>query len=522
MNLRPAIKIDGQIIAGDVRDSHVTIMEKHGITGDVTKGFSPDGKMFLSRKMALGWLKMHDPVTHRKLKDVPEEGLHSGNLADARGIKQRDVGQVVDISSKHIIVFDRGGLYTYWARRVGRDVGQCDYFIPDCSAYPESPRAQIGKGYDEIRRIDDKEFWKRLIKCDGVWFPDLYDGAFQNFIREELGIPVYGSGLAEELEHFKMIFLSALKENGMFVPYTKYVKGLDEEILPYLEKTTGTKWVKPRFRGDFETRRYDNMERFRSWIDQEIRPKLAGNASNLEALVQSHLESDCEIGYDGDYVGGSFCEDHIQGIEEKDAFFVSIFKQKIAARSRDILYKFKPALDKYGTYNGALSTEVREMDGKSAFTDLTARIGSPPGELQCEQIKDYPKGVYLASQGIMPKRHANGLYGAEIILTSSWYERGKELHVEYPKEHEQNIKLKCCYREKGKDKIVQTGNGGFFGAVVTWGDSWEKACEKAADIAESIKAEEYDYKRNPAAFEGIAKSMEAAKRYGYDWTSPNK
>ena len=199
-----------------------------------------------------------------------------------------------------------------------------------------------------------------------------------------------------------------------------------------------------------------------------------------------------------------------------------MFKHKIAQRQRDLLYKFKPALDEYGIYNGAFSTEVRETESKSVFIDLTARVGSPPGELQCEQVKDYPKGVYLASKGIMPKRSANGLYGAEIILTSSWYEKGKELHVEYPKEYEQNIKLKGCYRQGGKDKIVNIGNGGFFGAVVTWDVKWQTACERASEIAESIKAEEYDYKKNPAAFENIARAMEAAGKYGYRFTSEDK
>lgn len=546
MNLRPAVKKGRRVYVGTVTENHAFIKERYHLQDgpDYEHGFSPDGHRFIGRKEAVEFLKRYEPGIFIKLKGkIPPEGLHSHLYAMAKGIVQKltekektegmpvQLGekreapaevQAVDISKKHIIIFDRAGLYTYWARRVGRDVGQCDYFLPDCSAYPESPRAQIGKGYEEIRRINDVEFWQNLKKCDGVWFPDVYDGAFQNFIRTELGIPVYGSGLAEELEHFKMIFLDALKECGLYVPDTYHCKGIDEELLPYLEKARDTKWIKPRFRGDFETRKYSNMDRFRSWLDQEVRPKLVSNACNLECLVQSAIDSDCEIGYDGDYVNGEFCEDHLQGVEDKDSYFVSIFKRKIAQRSKDLLYKFKPALDKYGIYNGGLSTEVRETENESAFIDLTARIGSPPGELQCEQIKDYPKRVYLVSQGIMPKSDANGLYGAEIILTSPFYERNRELHVEYPKEFEQNIKLKCCYRQNGKNKIVQTGNGGFFGAVVTYGPDWQKCCEEAAEIAESIKAEEYDYKPNPAAFENITKSMEAAEKYGYDFTSEDK
>ena len=521
MRLVPAIRLlDGTVVSGAPNDSHVTIIEEKGLPSnlpDSAHGFTPGGKLWLSRKQALGWIKKYEPQLVIKLRNVPPEGLHSEHYAAAKGIKQRDLSDSIDLSKKRAIVFDRGGLYTYWAQKHGEYYANLDYYMPDAAAYPESPRAQIGKGLSEIRRITDKQFFAQLQKekCT-VLFPDCYDGAFQNYLRSQ-GHDVFGSGLAEELEYNKKIFLDALTKYGLYVPFTKPVCSLDE-MLEYLEGK-GEKWVKPLFRGDFETRKYDNMAQFKTWIDQEIRPKLAGTSRTFQALIQSPIKSDCEIGYDGEYVDGEYCEDHIQGIEEKDAFFISMFKRRIADPSRRILDKFAPALNKYGTYRGGLSTEQREP--AQAFIDLTARIGSPPGEIQCEQIVDYPKVTYLVSRGIMPKKKAKALYGAEIILTSDWYS-DHELTVQFPKEYEQNVKLKCHYKSGRDYKIVPNGNGAFFGAVVAWDNNWEKAAKKAVEIAKSINTEGYSFTDNPAAFENIAKSMEAAEKYGYDFTSEDK
>ena len=521
MTLYPAIRLtSGEILKGDSRDNHDLIVEKHDIKGDHQRGFTPDGKTFLSRKMAVGFLAKYEPQIHAKIvKVIPDDGLHSLDYSKAKGIEQREISQIIDLSNKRAIVFDRGGLYTYWAQKQGEYYGKLDYYMPDSNAYPESPRAQIGKGLQEIRRITDEQFFA-LLKKDKqtVLFPDCYDGALQDYLRSQ-GHDVFGLGLAEKLEYNKKLFLAALASCGLFVPKTWHAHSLDE-LLEHLEGK-GEKWIKPLFRGDFETRKFINMEMFKSWVDQEIRPKLAGTSTVFQALVQNPFHSDCEIGYDGDIVDNKYCEDHLQGIEDKDSFFVSIFKRRIADRARKVLYAFLPELQKYGISRGALSTEQRESENKTAFVDLTGRIGSPPGELQCEQIKDYPKVPYQVSRGIMPKKSANGLFGAEIILTSEFYQK-HELTVQFPKEFTQNVKLKCHYKKGDSYKIVPNGNGAFFGAVVTWDNNWQTACKKAAEIAKSIKAEEYDYKENPAAFENIAKSMEAAKKYGYDFTSEDK
>lgn len=96
MNLRVAIRHNGKIIVGDQDDSHNTVIESKKLqdVGPTDKGFAPSktGKVFLTRKMALGWLKKYDPYTYRKvIKKSQDEGLHSGTYAKAKGITQKEL-----------------------------------------------------------------------------------------------------------------------------------------------------------------------------------------------------------------------------------------------------------------------------------------------------------------------------------------------------------------------------------------------------------------------------------------------
>ena len=93
MRLLPAIRHDGQIIVGTPSDSHVTIIEDHNLPRDIADtahGFTPDGKLWLTRKSALAWLKKYEPMAYRKLRNVPDEGLHSETYAMAKGINQKE------------------------------------------------------------------------------------------------------------------------------------------------------------------------------------------------------------------------------------------------------------------------------------------------------------------------------------------------------------------------------------------------------------------------------------------------
>ena len=91
MKLFPALRVGGKIHKGSETDSHNTIALKSGIDApEHSRGFTPDGKLFLSRKQALAWLKRVDIKTFRKIPSKAHyEGLHSEHLAKAYGIEQK-------------------------------------------------------------------------------------------------------------------------------------------------------------------------------------------------------------------------------------------------------------------------------------------------------------------------------------------------------------------------------------------------------------------------------------------------
>ena len=133
LGLRPAIKHEGKIFVGDASDSHATAAERYGIPApEESRGFSPNGKIFLTRQKALGWIKFNEPkLFSAVMKLVSPDGLHSEHYAKAKGLKQRVLTEATnakvqtkssatdnDITTKTAIVYDRGGLYLYCAEKL--------------------------------------------------------------------------------------------------------------------------------------------------------------------------------------------------------------------------------------------------------------------------------------------------------------------------------------------------------------------------------------------------------------------
>ena len=518
MNLFPAIKIDGEIIQGGKTDSHGTIAIEKGLplTPDASHGFTPAGSnIFLSRKQAPSWIKQYEPRVFAKLGTLPKEGLHSHIYARAKGIKQRDITDTVDLSTKTCIVFDRGGLYSYRAQDLGKEYGKVFYYIPDALSFPESPKYRMGTGLPEIERINDKKFWKELKKADIIIFPDTYDGSFQNYLREE-GHTVLGSGLCEKLEIDKAYFLDALTRVGLPVTKTKLVSGIDDLMAQIDGKNK--KWLKGLYRGDFETRSAEDIDQLKNWLDHELVPRLGEGSKTIKILVQDHIKSDAEAGYDGLMIDGECLDDCLIGYEVKDEAYVCKVFDKVPAIIKNVNDKMISEFKKLGPYRGEYSTELRiTEDGTAYYTDATCRIPSPPGELLSNICSNYNKATFLVAKGLKPKLTWKAKFGAEIMLTSSWYEKNP-LIVKFPEEIYDRVKLKMHLKENGHHTCIPNGNGNAFGAVIAWADTKEKAIEECMKIAEQIQCEEYQHKGGEGTFKKANDAIEAGARHGIDFS----
>jgi len=411
-----------------------------------------------------------------------------------------------DLSDKHVIVFDRGGLYTYFAQKLGEEFGQVDYYIPDEDAYPTSTKATIGKGLPEIRRIDDKEYYKILDKVDLIAFPDCYDGSYVAWLRSK-GYRVFGGGLSEKFEIDKKYFLDALERLGLLTPKTEMTTGI-KALLDYLEDHKPPLWLKGLKRGDFETKEYTGFKQFENWLRQDLMPRIGQKARDIKVLVQEGIKADCEPGLDRFVADGVYTQGGCIGYEIKDKGLVGCFFDTPPKVMTDIDDKTAGELSDCRCH---YSTEIRINKDGAYLIDPTIRVPSPPGELITEWFVDYPRIIWDISGGNVPVLKAHAKYGVEIILTSLFYEN-HQICVEFPKEFAQYIKLKNQTRHGGVHYCIPNGNGAFFGAVVAWDDDWKKAAEKVKEILDSIECEELE--AHVMAFDEAEKAIAAGEDYG--------
>jgi hypothetical protein len=535
MGLRPAIKYEGKVFVGDRTDHHETMAARYGIPApESARGFSPDGKLFLDRHKAVGWVKYNEPKIFGKLIGlVTPDGMHSEHYAEAKGIIQvesqndKNKGskqtaatdqkgesapptsainpQDAKLNEKTAIVFDRGGLYLYCAEKLAEKYKKVMYYLAEADAYPSSQKAKIGDGLRNIERIHD--FWTHIDEADIVYFFDCYDGELQHWLRNK-GYTVFGSGRGEQVEIDKIRFLELLEELNLPCAETQLCEGL-EELQTYLETCKDTVWLKNLHRGDFETRKFKNMDQIEPFIN-DLKKRLGTAADDVDILVQSKIDSVCEVGYDGFCINGEFTSNCITGYEIKDKGFVGKISKETPKILDDINKAFSSTFKELG-YNGNYSTEIRvTKKGEPYYIDATCRVPSPPGELMCEIYENWAEATWLIAHNMVPELKPLGKFGAVIILTSAWHNE-HELCVQFPEKIKQFVKLKNHTKDGKSYYCIPNGNGEFFGAVIAWGDTLKEATDKCLEYAEQVEADECEYDSN--LFDTCDKQIEAGKKY---------
>lgn len=427
MRLLPAIRLaSGTIITGSPSDSHATLMAEHGLSQELPDsfhGFTPGGGMWLSRKMALGWVKKHEPQIAARLTDVPPEGLHSEIYAAAKGIKQKvirrnappvvlnpDIARV-NLKDKSIFVFDLSGLYTYVAERLAAFYGTVYYYVPNHEAsYLTSDRDEIGTGIPGITRVHD--VWKyvtadRLV--DYFYFPDMGEGSLQCHLSD-LGYPVGGSKLSEVLEHDKEKLQQTMERVGLPYAHTEVAKGFWE--LREIMMRTKDKWIKVgwKHRGVFETFHHIDWASSEEWWFEKA-SSVGQYRHKMRILVQDPIPSKAEVVIDGWRVGGVVVPWMVTGIELKDMGLAGMLVQEMPGPIFEVEQRLAPEWGKLG-YNGPYGNEIRlGEDGKSYYVDATCRVGRPP-----EKFTQWFIPTMARSSG----RSAAGRSPLRSLSTSLW------------------------------------------------------------------------------------------------------
>jgi hypothetical protein len=400
--------------------------------------------------------------------------------------------------SKSVCVVDNvGGSYLPIAHRLSEHFDKVYYHSVNQNPFPRMALDQIGKGYSNIERVD--EFWKRLDEFDTIVFPDIYFNDWGAHLRK-IGKQVWGGTEAEQLETDRQLFKTELKNVGLMVAPTKYIKGVDNLVKEL--KQSKDKWIKlSYYRGEGETARHIKWSQSEIMIDN-LNYEMGPLASVADFCLEDHIDSIAEIGYDGWCVNGQFTKGMIWGLEVKDCGYIGKASNytECPAPVKMVNDKFSPVLQKYG-HTGFYSTEVRyAKDGNTYYTDPCVRSGSPPSNVYMKMIDNWNEIITNGSKGQMVEPKFNSKYGVEIILKSN-YCNSNTLPVMIPDEYKNNVALKGAYSMNGKDYVIPFNQAGIkdmeaFGSVVVVGDDLDEIMNEAIKIAGSVEAPGVYYAEN--------------------------
>lgn len=420
-----------------------------------------------------------------------------------------------DISKKTLIIVDHG-LYTAVAQDMAKYWGKVLYWNPVAEPYSHSPKAFIGEGLPGVQRITS--LWKHIDKADCLFFPDVYHGQLQHFLRSK-GYLVCGSGRSEILELDKSFFKSVLDKVKLPQAKTYRAEGLDD-VWQYLkDRKPGNYFMKnaEQHRGDWETSRFYNKHHLELLINKKKHDLGVSRASSIEILIEEKINSGCEGGADGFMLDGVMADNSMSGYEVKDQGYIGKVFKKLPPIVQGINDKLAPVFKKIGGYAGPYSTELRITPSKKAYViDLTCRCPSPPTGVELEIYgQSYGQAVWELSNGRMPNLKTTAKYGAELILQSTWYENG-DLHVGFDKSIENQLKLKNAIKKNGQFYCIPNDNEGVFGSMVGTGNTIKQAIRNCLDAVECLDVAELEWRHD--VFDEAMETIKNGEEYGIDFS----
>jgi hypothetical protein len=403
-----------------------------------------------------------------------------------------------DPSDVVALVVDNG-LFVEIAIKLAQKYKKVFYYVPWESAFAKMNLGMIGTGLENIEVVDSI-YGAHFDEVDLFCFPDIYFGHEQVFL-EKLGKKVWGSRTGECLELKREGMKEILKALDLGVGKFTHIKGM-ANLRAFLKENDGVvRHVKiDKWRGTFETFRVDSYKDVEPKLD-EVEFNLGAFKHIIEFTIEEDLPDRVEVGTDcwaitDDEGNCQYPEHLISGIEIKDVGFASIFKKysdipEVVTRFNE---RMKPVFAAYG-WRGFVSTEVRiGKDMEPYMIDLCARAPSPPNELYQEQYSNLADCVWYGANGIVIEPEATAKYGAEIMLHSSWADKGWQ-PVSFPPELRDRVKLRNATKiDDVYYAIPQSCGLPEIGAVIGLGDTLKEALDDAVANAEQVSGYYLDAK----------------------------
>jgi hypothetical protein len=412
---------------------------------------------------------------------------------------------MADLSKKSALVLDLSGSFSFVAEALAEEMSRVFYTSVWETGFPDLRDFFPGMGLDNIIRIKDP--FEYLDRIDLAVFPDVGLDHMQEYLRRQ-GIAVWGSGAHGRLERDRVFLKQTLAGLGMDVAKYTVIHGLAALRL-YLAEHKDL-WVKISwFRGLSETHHHISGFASEGWCD-DLSVKLGPYQHVMEFLVEEPIEGDAvEVGIDSHVIDGELPATLFWGYEQKDSAFLGT----IADASDRLTNVSKNLLPALVDYRGPLSTEVRVTEEHDYLVDLTARMPSPPSEIQVMNMTNFAQVVYDGAHGIQTEPDYKYRYAAQLVLTSDVIEEHPlGILVGMP----ERVAIHGHCRFNDRDYAASPLRIHEFAGAVGLANKLETAIAEAIEAAESVEGNHVKF--DASALDRCMETIEQGDKIGLLWT----
>lgn len=414
-----------------------------------------------------------------------------------------------EVSDLTVLCCDFGSFLSL-AETLGESCKRVLYHSPYSQEFEAIKDCVKGDGLANVERCDEFLDPEILREVNLAVFPDIGFGGLQRHLRD-MGIPVWGSMGASELELYRTRFLAMLKSLGLPMIHSERIKGLTA-LAEHL-KTVEDKWVKiNRFRADMETWHHQDWLHSMGELDA-MAVKFGGLKEEVVFVVQDVIDSDVEIGYDGFTVDGQFPQTTFQGYEAKNQLYLGslLTEAELPDQIKEVNEALAPVLKGYG-YRNFIATEIRVKDDIGYFIDPTMRMPGQTGEQLLETCKNLAEVIWHGANGELVEPEFAAKYAAEATLHYKNHtdDRWKVLRI--PNKVRQFIKLyHYCERADGTTHFPPHKNDEV-GVVLGLGDTIEEAIDHLKENLDGLGDEPVT--ANVEGFAELLKVVKTAEEHG--------
>ena len=377
------------------------------------------------------------------------------------------------------------GTFQSLAVRLAKDYKKVYYHTPIDDEYRNVKDCVIGDGLEGVERLDELVTPDTMKEIDLWIFPDIGWGGLQKYLRS-IGKAVWGSMGADEYELYRTRFLSLLKKIGLPVIHSEKVVGLTN-LIEYL-KDKKNKWVKiNRYRENMETWHhldYEHSQRMFEYLALEF----GGVKDFVTFVVQDHIESTQELGYDGWNISGQYPESSYQGYEKKNELYLGteLSYKDTPDEIKVVCKAFAPLFEEIG-YRNFASFEVIVKDKISYCIDPTFRLPGQTGEQLLETCSNLAEVIWRGANGELIKPKFDFKFAVEATIH---YTENSDIWktIRVPKEVERWVKLYHYCIVDGAYQFPESKNDEL-GVLLGVGNSIEGAIERLKKNLELLKDE---------------------------------